>query len=160
MVVHPYWINHALAIIPRPAGGDSLEDEMRALREAGINVLVSMLEDSEAAQLGLALEETAAQSAGLRFVHFPIRDRGVPPNLPQFEEFLSNVERGMAGGERVGVHCRGCIGRSSVVAASLLIRSGVPIDEMWRQIEAARGSPVPDTLEQFEWVDRYMRAKP
>jgi len=43
---------------------------------------------------------------------------------------------------------------------SLLIRSGIPASEAWSQIEAARGSPVPDTLEQLEWVDRHIRPKP
>ena len=160
MVVQPYWIDERLAIVPRPSGGDSLEDEMRALREAGIDVVVSMLEESEAAELGLALEEAAARKAGLRFVSFAIPDRGTPSDLVHFDEFLSGLERGMTNGERVGVHCRGCIGRSSVVAASLLIRAGVSVDEAWRQIEIARGSPVPDTLEQLEWVARHVRTKP
>jgi protein-tyrosine phosphatase len=60
----------------------------------------------------------------------------------------------MAAGQRVGIHCRACIGRASVVAVSLLIRSGLPAEKAWQKVEAARQFPVPDTKEQREWVDR------
>jgi protein-tyrosine phosphatase len=156
MVVRPYWINTQLAIVPRPRGGDWLDDEMRALRAAGIDIVVSMLEAPEADELGLGQEEAAAKLAGIWFVNFPIPDRGVP-RLPPFGEFLAELENNLAENKRVGVHCRGCIGRSSVVVASLLIRSGIPAAEAWNQIETARGTPVPDTLEQLEWVDRNIR---
>jgi hypothetical protein len=160
MVARPYWINSKLAIVPRPRGGDWLDDEMVALREAGIDVVVSMLEESEAAEVGLGQEDMAARGAGLSFVNFHIPDRSVPPNAQQFEGFLSGLEQHLANGKRVGVHCRACIGRASVTTASLLIRSGIPVAEAWRQVESARGFPVPDTREQREWVDRHVRPKP
>ena len=157
MVVRPYWITSALAIVPRPRGGDWLDDEMLALREAGIDVVVSMLEKSEAAEVGLEREEDAARNANLIFVNFAIPDRSVPVNAQQFEAFLNGLDQELGAGRRIGVHCRACIGRASVTTASLLIRSGVPAAEAWHQIESARGFPVPDTREQREWVDRYMR---
>jgi hypothetical protein len=160
MIASPYWINPKLAIVPRPRGGDWLDDEMVALRESGIDVVVSMLEESEAAEVGLEREGAAARSAGLTFVNFAIPDRSVPTNVQQFEEFLNGLEQHLASGKRVGVHCRACIGRASVTTASLVIRSGIPVDEAWRQIESARGFTVPDTREQREWVDRQMRPKP
>ena len=160
MVARPYWITSTLAIVPRPRGADWLDDEMVALREAGIDVVVSMLEEAEAAEVGLEREVEAAKNAGLIFVNFAIPDRSVPTNSQKFETFLSGLELHLANGKRVGVHCRACIGRASVTTASLLIRSGIPVAEAWRQIESARGFPVPDTQEQREWVDRHMRSKP
>jgi hypothetical protein len=160
MVASPYWITAKLAILPRPRGGDWLDDEMVALREAGIDVVVSMLEETEAAEVGLEREGAAARGAGLQFVNFAIPDRSVPVNVQQFEAFLSGLEQELSAGKRVGVHCRACIGRASVTTASLLIRSGIPAAEAWRQVASARGFPVPDTREQREWVDRHMRPKP
>jgi protein-tyrosine phosphatase len=159
MVVEPYWINAQLAIVPRPRGGDWLDDEMLALQKAGIDIVISMLEEPEASELGLGREGVAAAQAGLGFIGYPIPDRGVP-KLPPFNDFLVGLENNLVQGKRIGVHCRGCIGRASVVAASLLIRSGIPAEEAWNQIETARGCPVPDTLEQLEWVGRNMRPKP
>lgn len=157
MVVAPYWINSRVAIVPRPRGEDWLDDEMAALREAGVDVVVSMLEESEAAELGLGQERAAAERGGLGFVNFPIQDRGVPGNVEQFHTFLTGLQRQIESGKRVGIHCRACIGRASVAAASLLIRSGVPASEAWHQVTVARGFPVPDTREQREWVDRNVR---
>jgi protein-tyrosine phosphatase len=159
MIARPYWITSELAILRRPRE-DRLDDEMLALREAGLNVVVSMLEEFEAKALGLEHEEVAATRAGLCFVSFPIPDGTAPCDLQQFDEFLTRLETHLANGQRIGVHCYGCIGRSSVVAVSLLIRSGIPASKAWNQIESARGSPVPDTLEQLEWVDLHMRPKP
>jgi protein-tyrosine phosphatase len=159
MVASPYWITPTLAIVPRPRGGDWLDDEMGALREAGIDVVVSMLEETEAAEVGLEREEAAARGAGLQFVNFVIPDRSVPVSVQEFEAFLNGLEQELAANRRVGVHCRACIGRASVTTVSLLIRSGIPAAEAWHQVESARGFPVPDTREQREWVDRHMRPK-
>ena len=51
-----------LAVVPRPRGGDWLEDEARAWQQAGIGVIVSLLETDEAAGLDLAKEPDAAKS--------------------------------------------------------------------------------------------------
>ena len=160
MDAQPFWINGEIAIVPRPRGGDWLGDEMLALLEASIDIVVSMLEESEIAELGLDRENVAANHAGIRFINFAVPDRGVPNNLHQFIEFLTSLEKCLAQGQRIGVHCRACIGRSSVVAASLLIRAGIPADQAWHQVESARGSSVPDTIEQLEWVGRHIRPKP
>ena len=152
MTPHPYWINSQLAIIPRPTGDNWVFAEMLALRQAGIDIVVSMLEDVEAAVLGLEREREAAQYAGMSFVSFPIPDHSVPPNLEAFLEFLSQLELQLRAGKRVGVHCRASIGRSGVVTASLLIRAGVPLEQAWAEVTTARQYPVPDTAEQALWV--------
>jgi protein-tyrosine phosphatase len=157
MVAQPFWITEHIAIVPRPRGGGSLDDEVAGLRESGIDVLVSTLEEAEAKELGLAEEAVAAFKAGVLFLNFPIPDRRVPGDKQAFADFLADLESLIAGGKRIGIHCRACIGRSSVLAASLLVRSGIPEQELWRRIEAARGMPVPDTAEQRRWVKEMAR---
>jgi protein tyrosine phosphatase (PTP) superfamily phosphohydrolase (DUF442 family) len=157
MVTKPFWATKQLAIVSRPRGGEWLGDEMLALREAGVDIVISMLEKAEAAELGLEQEEASAKRVGLEFVNFPVTDRSVPSNVQRFESFLTALEGHMQGGKRVGIHCRACIGRASVTTASLLIRSGIPAELAWQMVATARGCPVPDTREQREWVDRNMR---
>ncbi|WP_035355197.1 protein-tyrosine phosphatase family protein [Edaphobacter aggregans] len=159
MNVRPYWITPQLAIVPRPRGGNWLNDEMRALREAGIDSVVSMLEPHEAAELGLEHEQSAAERAGISLISFPIPDRTIPKDLEKFAAFVSELEQRISAGERIGVHCRACIGRSGVVTASLLIRSGIPPADAWSQISIARGYPVPDTAEQEAWVNQNIKAR-
>ena len=157
MIALPYWITSQLAIVPRPRGGDWLDDEMVALQEAGIDAVVSMLQEDEARELGLDREASSAQEKGLQFMNFPVPDRGVPLDARSFMRFLEELEHLLAGGSRVGIHCRACIGRASITSASLLIRSGIPSGKAWRQISVARGCSVPDTVEQRDWVDGHVR---
>jgi protein-tyrosine phosphatase len=158
MIARPYWITSQLAIVPRPQGDDLLDDEMSALKEAGMDVIVSMLQKDEARKAGLEREASSAQEKGLQFINFPVPDRGVPLDTSSFIEFLKDLESLLAQGKRVGVHCRASIGRSSVTSASLLIRSGIPSQSAWLQISVARDCSVPDTTEQRDWVDRNMRS--
>ena len=67
-----------LAVATRPRGADWLEDEAIGWRRAGIDVIVSLLEEDEAAQLDLVDEPEAAEANGMSFISFPIPDRGVP----------------------------------------------------------------------------------
>jgi hypothetical protein len=157
MIALPYWITSQLAIVPRPRGGDWLDDEMAALREADIDVVVSMLQEAETAELDLEREAVSAKHAGLLFINFSIPDRGVPLEKLRFEQFLADLEAQLDAGKRIDIHCRASIGRASVTSASLLIRSGVSPEDAWNLVSAARGCSVPDTPEQREWVDVNIR---
>jgi hypothetical protein len=57
MAARVFWIDGAwqgrLAIVPRPRGGDWLEDEIADWRDAGIDVVVSFLEPHEVAEFAL-----------------------------------------------------------------------------------------------------------
>src|SRR6185503_14796863 len=74
-----YWIEGSwpgkLAIVPRPRGGDWLADEVQAWRQAGLDVMVSLLTQEENAELDLTQEAESSQTGGLQFIEFPIPDR-------------------------------------------------------------------------------------
>lgn len=145
-----------LAIMPRPRGGDWLPDEIAAWRRAGIDVVVSLLEPAEVAELGLAEEATVCQSVGLGLLSFPIRDRGVPMARDQFTAFVQGMHQRLQQGQSLAVHCRIGVGRSALVAASVLTYAGQPVEAAWASIQKARGTSVPDTREQREWVTRWL----
>jgi len=152
-----FWINGtpALAIVLRPHGGDWLEDELLRLKNDGVQTLVSLLEADEAEDLGLLDEGLLAQQIGLAYHSYPIPDRQIPPNLSAFRAFVSNLAFSLRGGDRIGVHCRGSIGRATITAACALIHLGWSAQAALKQIEVARGCQVPDTPEQREWILRY-----
>jgi protein-tyrosine phosphatase len=159
-----YWIvrepQAALAIVMRPEGGDWLEDELARMKRGGIDTLVSMLEPWEAATLGLASEGKLAEQAGMQFLSFPIPDRHTPPEMQAFRAFAAELARRLRAGERIGVHCRGSIGRSTVAAASALMHLGWKAKDALTAIEIARRYPVPDTPEQQEWIISYRAYEP
>ncbi len=148
-----------LAIVLRPRGERWLEQDMRALRDGGLDNLVSLLEPEEAAWLGLAKERRAADHAGIRFLSYPIPDGTVPVDEAGFRGFIDELAGRLARGERIGVHCQGSIGRATVTAACTLVHRGWSPRDALDAIEAARGRPVPDTEEQLRWILAYEAAQ-
>ena len=140
-----------ISTMARPRGGDWLRDEMAALAGAGVDVLVCALTGPERDELDLVDEEMEARAAGLRFVAIPIPDRTVP----ELAAILPDL-RGLVGmlrdGAHVVTHCRAGIGRSSLLAAALLVLGGTDPDAAWGAIGRARGLAVPDTAEQRAWT--------
>ena len=148
--------SHArLAIVMRPRGGDSLPDELLHIRDAGIKTVVSMLEHWEADYLGLDHEGKLAEQIGLNFLAYPIQDGAIPTDKTSFRRLINGLAARVCSGEAVGVHCRGCIGRSTIVAACILIHLGWNAETALGAIESARGCSVPDTEEQRDWIMRY-----
>jgi protein-tyrosine phosphatase len=144
-----------LAIVLRPQGDDRLEEELLRLKRSGIHTLVSLLEHWEAGSLGLEDEGPAAVHVGLNFLSYPFPYTHVPVDTDFFRGFVSGLAERLRSGESVGVHCRGCVGRSAIVAACTLIHLGWQPEAALEAIEAARGVPVPDTKEQEEWILSY-----
>jgi protein-tyrosine phosphatase len=153
-----FWIDTAsplqIAIASRPQGGEWLEKDVRLLRDEGIDILVSLLCYPESRELDLDEERAACASVGISFVNFPIPDREVPPSPLGFLTFAQFVHKRAKEGLRVGVHCRACIGRSSVLLATVLRLEGFSAREAFDRISNARGLRVPDTAAQARWVAR------
>lgn len=152
-----YWIeeNHrptGLAIVSRPRGADWLEGDLASVKSGGIDVLVSLLEPEEAEALGLSEEAVVARSLGMQFISYPIPDRSTPPDPTEFQAFVLELRDLARAGKNIGAHCRGCIGRSTVLIASIMIAMGRNPDDVLRLIERSRGCMVPDTPEQREWI--------
>lgn len=154
-----YWIPGPwpgrLAIMPRPRGGDWLEDEVRAWRSGGVDQIVSALESQEADELNLNREAELSKENGIEFIAFPIPDRGVPSSPKATTELLRALRRKLNDGQSVAIHCRQGIGRASLLAACLLALAGMTPDEAFERIQVARGCAVPDTADQRQWVAKF-----
>jgi protein-tyrosine phosphatase len=134
-----------LAVVSRPRGGEWLEDEARDWQESGIGVIVSLLESGEATELDLASERAVVESKSIRFISFPIPDRGVPGSRKDALSFLATVTSLLEKGQNVAIHCRQSVGRSGLVAAGLLVKSGMNAEKAVEAVSAARGQNIPET---------------
>lgn len=141
-----------LAIAARPRGGDWLADEAGGWRQAGIDIVVSLLEADEAAQLGLIDEAKAAGANGIRFISFPIPDRGVPASTPAAASLITAISNALESGENVAVHCRQGLGQSGLIAAAVLASTRIDPEQAIDMVTAARGQSVPETPAQRSWV--------
>jgi protein-tyrosine phosphatase len=155
MKVRPYWIPTAvgrLAILPRPRPHEWLADEVRGWAELGFGVAVSLLADDEITELGVAEEQQACQRAGIDFVRFPVPDRGVPASGGAWTVLVDGLATQLRRDRTVGIHCRGGIGRSGMLAVAVLVRLGMATEPAMEAVAKARGVAVPDTSEQTEWI--------
>jgi protein-tyrosine phosphatase len=132
----------------RPRAGDWLEDEVANWASSGVGTVVSLLQKDEIIDLGLEMEEELCDQHGIRFLSFPIPDRGVPDTEAAIR-FASDVA---SNGDTIAIHCRAGIGRSSIMAAAVLMNLGISANDALSAIELARRLPIPDTDAQREWI--------
>ncbi|HZM82521.1 MAG TPA: hypothetical protein VFC19_42940 [Candidatus Limnocylindrales bacterium] len=136
-----------LAVMPRPAGGQWLTDDLTALRESGVDTLVCALSEQERERMGLTEQPAVAHQLGLAYIGFPIPDFGVP-DPEELRRLAAGLADEVSDGRFVVVHCFGGIGRSGVIAGATLIRLGATAEQAMELITKARGVPAPETAEQ------------
>ena len=121
-----YWIGGIeparLAIVARPRGGDWLADELVALRESGIDLVVSLLTMAERDELGLTAEAELAAAAGLAFLSLPIADMGVPPHLASAREVLERTHAAVRAGMSTMVDDGAVKCRAGLTSAAEVLR--------------------------------------
>lgn len=157
-----YWVSASwpgrIGIVPRPRGGDWLDEEIQVWAEAGVGMVVSMLTPEEVDELDLGQEMSACERHGIKFRVVPVPDRGVPPSRQEFTRLVQQIEQNLQAGTSIAVHCRQGIGRSAVVVAAVLAYAGEDVDAAFARVTKARGRPVPDTEEQRQWLRKYVQS--
>jgi hypothetical protein len=156
-----FWINQFhdgnLAIMPAPRMAERIEDIVLGWREEGIDCVVSLLEPSEIPALNQA-ESELCREVGLEFLSFPVRDKSVPASLESFADIVALLAGRVASGRSVAIHCLAGIGRSTTLAACILIWLGVNSEVALDMISEARGREVPETEEQRQWILAFSEA--
>jgi protein-tyrosine phosphatase len=92
------------------------------------------------------------QSNGIRFISFPIPDRGIPVSQKDARSLLATITTLLEEGRNVAIHCRQSVGRSGIIVAGLLVISGTDVDKAVEAVSAARGQTVPETDGQLQWI--------
>ena len=150
-----YWINHFaegnLAIMAAPRLDEQLESTVLGWRDEGVDVVVSLLEEFEIPNL-IDAERALCGEFGVEFFSFPVRDKTVPDAVDRFAAIARRLADRIAAGKSVAIHCRAGIGRSTTLAACVLVLLGIDGAVALDMIAAARGLEVPETEAQRQWV--------
>ena len=156
-----YWIDGPwtgkLAIFAHPRGGEWLLDEIRALKDNGLDVIVSLLTKEEDKELSLLEEKAMCETVGSEFMQFPIADVSVPASSAATLELVNALDEFLSKARNVGIHCRAGVGRSGMIAACLLMMRGLSPEEALEEVSNARGVIVPQTDEQREWLIKFAK---
>jgi protein-tyrosine phosphatase len=65
---------------------------------------------------------------------------------------LGQWEARLRNGNSLVIHCRQGVGRSALLAASLLRLAGASTEDAWSELRRARQVKTPDTAEQERWI--------
>jgi len=151
--LHQYANSAKLGIMARPRGDDWLDDEITNIKKQGVGLLVSLLEPSEVSELGLRQEQQLCSKHNINYLNFPIADRGVPKRNSDTDTLINHLLNKIDTGSTTVIHCRMGIGRSSIIAGALLLKTGQKAKDIFAHISKVRGLPVPDTDEQAKWLE-------
>ena len=137
-----------LAGMARPGLLGEEEDDLAALAGAGIGYLVSLTEEP--------FPPAKLRAFGIDGRHFPIADMGIPALGPT-AHLCRSIQRWMASGSRVAVHCHAGLGRTGTVLAATLVWLGQNADDALSGVRAVQPMYV-QTLAQRNFVHRFAEA--
>jgi aspartyl protease family protein len=110
-----------------PASPRQIEATVREWASAGVEVVVTLMEDAEVARICPGFLE-ALERRGLESLRYPIPDFGAPDDPERFCALVADVRQRLARGQAVLVHCNAGLGRTAIFLASLLKGCGYPED--------------------------------
>ena len=141
-----------VSITARPRGGDWLEDDVARLVRQGAGVVVSLLCAGEQIELALEKEAAICSTHDIEFISLPVPDLGVPDDTEAFVVVVHRLARLARDGSNIAVHCRQSVGRSGLLAVSIVVALGTALEPAIERVSDARGVRVPETDEQRRWL--------
>ncbi|WP_293910162.1 cyclin-dependent kinase inhibitor 3 family protein [Deinococcus sp.] len=126
-----------------------LSADFAALKTAGVDLLVNLMELPEGLRYGMADYDAEAERLGLAVRRFPIVDVKVPSDIQAFSELVSELHAELTSGKTVVVHCLGGKGRSGTLAACLLIYGGMNAEDAITLTRRCRHEAIEAAQPQF-----------
>jgi len=119
---------------------DRIENDLQCICNWGAAVIVNLLEAREFVTLGIAALPGRILSKNISFLHLPMVNNVLPDDGFEEKWRLSRLDllNCLQQGERILIHCKEGVGRSGIVAARLLIESGIAADLAIKAVRKAR----------------------
>lgn len=138
-----------------------LDTDLPALRDWGTGLILTLIESHEFRLLRIPDLGARVAAQGMDWAHLPIRDMDVPaaPFRSGWPAVRADLLSRLGAGERVVVHCRGGLGRAGLVAALLLIETGLEAEAAIGAVRAARPGAI-ETAAQERYVRAYSPSAP
>jgi protein-tyrosine phosphatase len=147
----PAWVSGKLLLHSMPGRFEAIERVWHQVRSEAIGAIVCLAEEYEirlkSSKYAEALEMGAVPCSVLPF---EIREGGVPEDRDGFWALARDVAKRLESGEAVLVHCAGGVGRTAMLAVSVLLALGEPMTEAEKAVSRA-GSTV-ETMPQIEML--------
>ena len=147
----PAWVPGKLLLHSMPGRYEPIERAWQQVSSEAVGAIVCLAEQYELRLKSFAYAEAMeAGSVPCSVLLFEIPEGGVPEDRDGFCALAHNVATRLQSGEGVLVHCAGGVGRTLMLAVSVLLALGEPMSEAQRAVSRA-GSMV-ETMPQIEML--------
>jgi protein-tyrosine phosphatase len=134
-----------------PGRFEALERVWQQVRTEAIVAIVCLTEKYEihlkSSKYAEALENGSVPCSVLCF---EVREGGAPDDRPAFWTLASEIAQRLQGGEAVLIHCAGGVGRTAMLAISVLLALGEPMSEAESLV--SRAGSIVETMAQIEML--------
>jgi protein-tyrosine phosphatase len=139
---HPncYWVEPGRFLAGEyPVDGSSRValERLQEYLDPGVDCFVDLTTEADPLEPyeDLLLEEAEARDMAVEYARFPIRDVSVPKRPEDMVAILDHIDRRLADGRTVYVHCWGGVGRTGTVVGCYLVRRGASGEEALARLE-------------------------
>jgi protein-tyrosine phosphatase len=135
-------ISGKLYLHSMPGRSEPLDTFLRQAIRHEIDLVVCLAADEELSRLSLDYALCVQEDKfPFKRKSYAIEDYGVPSDLESFIDFVTDLAQDIVAGQRVLIHCAAGIGRTGLVAASVLMQLGYPFQKAISTISRAGSSP-------------------
>jgi protein-tyrosine phosphatase len=147
----PARIPGRLLLHSMPGRFETIDKTWKHVKDEAVVAIVCLVESYEIRHKSVAYAEALELgTVPCPVVAFEIREGGVPEDRNAFWELAREIATRLASGETVLIHCAGGVGRTAMLAISVLLALGEPI-EMAESTVSQAGSLV-ETMAQIEMI--------
>ncbi|KXF81480.1 cyclin-dependent kinase inhibitor 3 family protein [Enterovibrio coralii] len=161
-MTHPTWelpLENTAGLVLTPCPGTKgvgLSDSIAQLKEQGVTVVVTALNQKEMEEAGVSALAEDVKKAGLTWLHAPIEDDCAPDAafLAGWNEISPTVHQALENGEKVALHCMGGSGRTGLLAAHVLLEKDWALSDIVTQVQALRPGAFTKEV-QVEYINTF-----
>ena len=141
-VALPVEVPGRLLLHSMPGRYEALERVWHQVRDDGVQAIVCLTERDELHEKSFEYAQALENgSVPCPVLPFEIPDRGAPEDREGFLALVGDVANRLKSGQTVLIHCAGGVGRTALLAISVLLALGQPVEEARDSVSRA-GSTV------------------
>jgi len=118
--------------------------------DAHVRMVITLLEKGEIETLGFGSLAEYLSQTDILWHHLPIRNMDAPPASyePRLQEIIIDMAQCFNAGKAVFIHCHAGLGRTGLIAATVLKSFGMPTDAAIRAIRENRPGSIESRIQE------------